>query len=137
MMQMPPGAQVMPQQAMMLQAQGYPQQQHVDPRSAAYQHEIAAMFTSKDFCEANPEHRKEIVGTAIYKHISDLVGEDHAPKVTGMIIDLEPAELNMSIQSFSGLQQKVTSAMQLLVNNKMVDAPPQSAGDQSTPKPKA
>ena len=95
------------------------------------------MFNSKDFMEANPEHRKEIVGTAIYKHISDLVGEEHAPKVTGMIIDLEPAELNMSIQSFPGLQQKVTSAMQLLVNNKMVDGPPQSAGDQSTPKPSA
>lgn len=93
------------------------------------------MFNSKDFVEASQEHRKEIVGTAIYKHISDLVCEDHAPKVTGMIIDLEPAELNMSIQSFNGLQQKVTSAMQLLVSNKMVEDAPTSADNQVTPKP--
>ena len=122
----------MPQQ-MMMQTPGY-QQQQVDPRAAAYSQEIYAMFNSKEFIDATSEHRKEIVGTAIYKHISDLVGEEHAPKVTGMIIDLEPAELNMSIQSHAGLQQKVGSAMQLLVNNKMVDAPP-AASEQSNLMP--
>ncbi len=55
------------------------------------------MFTSQQFSQATPEARKEIIGTAIYKHISNMVGEENAPKVTGMIIDLEPAELNMSI----------------------------------------
>lgn len=88
------------------------------------------MFNSKEFNDSTTEHRKEVVGTAIYKHISDLVGEDNAPKVTGMIIDLEPAELNMSIQSFAGLQQKVSSAMQLLVTNKMVESAP-SASEQA------
>ena len=106
----------------------------MDTRAAAYSTEIYNMFNSKDFIDSTSEHRKEIVGTAIYKHIADLVGEEHAPKVTGMIIDLEPAELNMSIQSHGGLQQKVTSAMQLLVNNKMVDAPP-AASEQSNMMP--
>ena len=55
------------------------------------------MFTSQAFSQATAESRREIIGTAIYKHVSEMVGEDHAPKVTGMIIDLDPSELNMSI----------------------------------------
>ena len=74
------------------------------------------MFTSQEFSKATADARKEIIGTAIYKHISAMVGEEYAPKVTGMIIDLDPAELNMSIQQYGDLQQKVGSAMQLLVS---------------------
>lgn len=118
---------------MMMQTPGNFVQPQVDPRAAAYSNEIYAMFNSKEFIDSTSDRRKEIVGTAIYRHISDLVGEEHAPKVTGMIIDLEPAELNMSIQSHPGLQQKVTSAMQLLVNNKMVEAPP-AASEQTATK---
>lgn len=55
------------------------------------------MFNSQEFVQATADSRKEIVGTAIYKHVSMMVGEVHAPKVTGMIIDLDPVELNMSI----------------------------------------
>jgi len=49
-----------------------------------------------------------------------MVGEAHAPKVTGMIIDLDPVELNMSIQNYADLQSKVRSAMQLLVSNNLI-----------------
>jgi len=70
--------------------------------------------------QATAEARKEIVGTAIYKHVQAMVGEAHAPKVTGMIIDLDPVELNMSIQAYGDLNQKVSSAMQLLVSNNFV-----------------
>ena len=69
------------------------------------------MFNSQEFAQATAESRKEIIGTAIYRHIHDMVGEDHAPKVTGMIIDLDPVELNMSIQQYGDLQSKVNSAM--------------------------
>jgi len=53
-----------------------------------------------------------------------MVGEEHAPKVTGMIIDLDPVELNMSIQHYMDLQSKVNSAMQLLVNSNLVKPAP-------------
>ena len=78
------------------------------------------MFNSQEFAQATAESRKEIIGTAIYRHIHEMVGEEHAPKVTGMIIDLDPVELNMSIQQFGDLQSKVQSAMQLLVTNNLV-----------------
>ena len=89
-------------------------------KQLVYNNEIYGMFTSTEFGEATPAARREIVGTAIYKHISAMVGEEHAPKVTGMIIDLEPHELNMSIRHYPDLQMKVSSAMQLLMNNMMI-----------------
>lgn len=91
-----------------------------DKSSASYQQEVYAMFNSTDFAQATAESRKEIIGTAIYKHVTAMVGDQHAPKVTGMIIDLDPVELNMSIQNFADLQNKVNSAMQLLVSNNLV-----------------
>ena len=94
------------------QQQPYGHQQNaLSEKSAAYGQEIYQMFNSQDFQQATAEARKEIVGTAIYKHVSEMVGEAHAPKVTGMIIDLDPVELNMSIQAHCDLQAKVNSAM--------------------------
>ena len=82
------------------------------------------MFNSPEFAQATADSRKEIIGTAIYKHVHEMVGEEHAPKVTGMIIDLDPVELNMSIQHYMDLQSKVNSAMQLLVNSNLVKPAP-------------
>ena len=79
------------------------------------------MFNSTEFAQSTADARKEIIGTAIYKHVHDMVGEEHAPKVTGMIIDLDPVELNMSIQHYSDLNQKVQSAMQLLMSSNFTD----------------
>ena len=96
--------------------------------------EIYAMFNSQEFNQATTDSRKEIIGTAIYKHVHELVGEEHAPKVTGMIIDLDPVELNMSIQQYTDLQQKVTYAMQLLVTNNVINEAPTGASGQETTK---
>ena len=90
------------------------------------------MFNSQEFAQATAESRKEIIGTAIYKHVHEMVGEEHAPKVTGMIIDLDPVELNMSIQQYGDLQSKVNSAMQLLVTSNLA---PTAAGSKAEAAP--
>lgn len=97
-------------------------------KAVAYQAEIFRMFNSQEFAQATAENRKEIIGTAIYKHVHEMVGEEHAPKVTGMIIDLDPVELNMSIQEYHDLQSKVHSAMQLLVSSNLVSPPATGSG---------
>ena len=91
------------------------------------------MFNSQEFAQATAESRKEIIGTAIYRHIHEMVGEEHAPKVTGMIIDLDPVELNMSIQQFGDLQSKVQSAMQLLVTSNLVPSAPAGSKAEAAP----
>merc|ERR1711893_61777 len=75
---------------------------------------IHNMFSSEEFMKSTQEQRKHVIGNAIYSYIVALVGEEYAPKVTGMIIDLDPVDLNMSIRSMQGLREKVNYAMDLL-----------------------
>ena len=55
-----------------------------------------------------------MIGNTIYKHVQKLVGNDKAPKVTGMLIDLPDSELNYSIHQWHLFEQKVMSALQLI-----------------------
>jgi len=63
-------------------------------QEAAYAHhysdEIKAMFMTDDFKKADLQARRELVGSAIYKYIEQMLGPEVAPKITGMIIDLPP-----------------------------------------------
>ena len=66
-----------------------------------------------------------------------MVGQAHAPKVTGMIIDLDPVELNMSIQNLGDLQQKVGSAMQLLISNNLITMDEKDNSATASPPPQS
>lgn len=69
------------------------------------------------------QDRRNVIGTAIFKHVEELVGAQHAPKVTGMIIDLEPVDLNVSVSKWENLCSKVKSAMDLLIEKGIIQAP--------------
>lgn len=79
-----------------------------------YFNEIQQMFTSPDFKNADRREKKELVGNTIYKHVEKIVGEQKAPKITGMLIDLPEAELNFSVSQWTHFEQKVMSAFQLI-----------------------
>lgn len=66
-----------------------------------YFDEIQRMFISPDFKTAKRKDKKEITGNTIYPHVEKLVGEDKAPKITGMLIDLPEAELHYSIMQWN------------------------------------
>lgn len=92
--------------------------QYADMQYAkAYFDEIQAMFVSPDFKTAKRREKKEMVGNAIYKHVEKLVGDQRAPKITGMLIDLPEAELNYSISQWVHFEQKVMSALQLITQS--------------------
>ena len=88
-----------------------------DVYSRAYFDEIQAMFMSVDFKEARGRAKKDLIGNTIYKHVEKIVGENRAPKITGMLIDLPEAELNFSISSWANFEAKVVSALTLISNN--------------------
>ena len=71
----------------------------------------------QEFKSAKKREKKEIVGNTIYKHVEKLVGEQKAPKITGMLIDLPEAELNYSISMWVHFEQKVMSALQLITQS--------------------
>lgn len=75
------------------------------------------MFVSSEFKNAKRREKKDIVGNTIYKHVEKLVGDQRAPKITGMLIDLPEAELNYSISQWNHFEQKVMSALQLITQS--------------------
>lgn len=89
-----------------------------------YQKEIYAMFNSQEFMTSSVEKRRQIIGHAIFKHVEELVTSQHAPKVTGMIIDLDPIDLNQSVAKWENLVSKVNSAMSLLVEKGIIQQLP-------------
>ena len=52
-----------------------------------------------------------------------MLGPEVAPKITGMIIDLPPNDLNQSVLQIFSLQQKVRTALQLLVESNTLRDP--------------
>ena len=72
--------------------------------------EIQQMFVSPEFKNADRKEKKEIIGNTIYKHVEKIVGDQKAPKITGMLIDLPEAELNFSVSQWNHFEQKVMSA---------------------------
>ena len=89
------------------------------------------MFVSPDFKIAKRREKKEMVGNAIYKHVEKLVGDQRAPKITGMLIDLPEAELNYSISQWIHFEQKVMSALQLITQSTDPAQAPQDPGNQA------
>ena len=57
---------------------------------------------------------KPIVGEFIYEYVEKFVGEEKAPKITGMLIDLPIQEIKDYLYDFNKLSQKVYEAVTLL-----------------------
>lgn len=102
-----------------MQAQATPEMQ----LGQQYADEVKTMFMSGDFKESQAQQRRELVGSTIYKYVDQMIGPEVAPKITGMIIDLPPSDLNMSVLQHPSLQQKVRAALQLLVDSQTLKAP--------------
>jgi hypothetical protein len=61
------------------------------------------LFGEERFMKATETQKKHFVGSFIFPHVSQMVGDEISPKVTGMIIDLPLADLNYSVSSFDTL----------------------------------
>ena len=88
--------------------------------SQIYAQDVMRLFNDEKYMKSGESQKKHLVGSFIFTHVSQMVGDDISPKVTGMIIDLPLADLNYSVSSFETLQAKVRSAVQLLVDTKFL-----------------
>lgn len=66
-----------------------------------------------------------MVGNAIYTYVEELGGEERAPKITGMILDLTQEEMLTSVQTMESLIQYVNTAVKML---EELDAQEQAEG---------
>jgi hypothetical protein len=55
-----------------------------------------------------------MVGEYIYEYVAKLIGEERAPKVTGMLIDLPLEEIKCYLLDYRELQNKVEEAINVL-----------------------
>ena len=65
----------------------------------------------------NPNY-KLTVGEIIFEFVEKIAGEDKAPKITGMLIDLPIEEIRQYLQHFEKLEDKVKEACILLSNQE-------------------
>lgn len=62
----------------------------------------------------NPNY-KNMIGEFIYEYVEKFVGEERAPKVTGMLIDLPTDEIKGYLYDLTKLHQKASEAVNVLV----------------------
>lgn len=60
------------------------------------------------------EGAKDLVGEKIYEFVVAIAGEQLAPKITGMLIDLPTEEIREYLQDFAKFERKVQQASTLL-----------------------
>jgi hypothetical protein len=65
--------------------------------------------------ERNP-YLKEHVGHLIYEYVEAQVGQQLAPKITGMLIELPVIQIRQFLTSLDALNHRVMEAKQLLEN---------------------
>ena len=56
--------------------------------------------------DINP-NLKDQVGQIIFDYIEKMVGQERAPKITGMLIELPIQQIQMYMSSYANLQLKV------------------------------
>ena len=55
-----------------------------------------------------------MIGNFIYDFVEKFVGEERAPKITGMLIDLPHAEIKAYLYDFTKLYQNIEAALKKL-----------------------
>jgi len=66
--------------------------------------------------KSNPNYKNQ-VGEFIFEYVEKIAGEQKAPKITGMLIDLPIEEIQAYLQDFSKLEEKVKEAEILLTQS--------------------
>lgn len=90
----------------------------VNSASLAYTQTIKSILSAPDFVTLTEELKREKIGEEIYNFVLQKAGEESAPKITGMIIDLPYQDLIGSIQTWEGLQDKIQEGLDLLKDDQ-------------------
>lgn len=88
-----------------------PPMAQLNPAIIDYMRKGAAVLPAVSL--SNPQYKNQ-VGEVIYEYVEQIGGEDNAPKITGMLIDLPIEDIKGYLQDFNKLTQKVNEAKMLL-----------------------
>mmetsp|Transcript_2774 Transcript_2774/g.3238 ORF Transcript_2774/g.3238 Transcript_2774/m.3238 type:complete len:381 (+) Transcript_2774:23-1165(+) len=83
-----------------------------------YLQTVGALMNSPEFISLSEDGKREKIGEEIYNYVLQKAGDESAPKITGMIIDLPFNDLLTSVKSWEGLQEKVQEGLDLLQDDQ-------------------
>lgn len=89
----------------------YAPQQNMSQEQMAYLQKTQSIIPA--VTERNMQYKQQ-VGTVIFDFVVKLVGDQLAPKITGMLIDLPINEIWQYLQQYEILVTRVKQAQQLL-----------------------
>lgn len=89
-----------------------------DNNATLYAQTVEVLIKGAEFNALDIETKREKIGEEIYNYVLDKAGDESAPKITGMIIDLPFDDLINSVQSWKGLQEKIQEGLVLLQDDK-------------------
>lgn len=81
---------------------------------AMYSNQYNEMINSNEYAESSEDDKRNKFGDLIFQYVEKLAGPDNAPKITGMIIDLELPDLEQATSSLFSLREKINEGMELL-----------------------
>lgn len=90
----------------------------VNSASTIYSHTVKTTLGGAEFNSLDEDSKREKIGEEIYNYVLEKAGEESAPKITGMIIDLPFQDLITSIQTYEGLQEKIQEGLDLLQDDQ-------------------
>lgn len=71
-----------------------------------------------EFKNGSQQRRRDMIGNTIYETVEKIVGQERAPKITGMLIDLSELELSQAIMTYENLEQKIHIALKMLTDSE-------------------
>lgn len=79
-----------------------------------YNRMFASICRDSNFKPMSEDEKKSKIGDFIYQYVVKLSNPENAPKITGMIIDLQEADLVEAVKDYNGLKEKVKEGEELL-----------------------
>lgn len=89
---------------------------NVSSEEAIYNNYYNEMTKSSEYTSADDDEKRTKFGDLIYPYVESLSGPESAPKITGMIIDLELNDLEQATSSLASLKEKISEGMELLAD---------------------
>lgn len=85
---------------------------------AMYSNQYNDLINSADYHNSGEDDKRNKFGDFIYPFVEKVAGPENAPKITGMIIDLELPDLEGSTSTLASLRDKIREGMELLAEEE-------------------
>ena len=84
-----------------------------------YAHNYNELINNPEYQSLSEDEKRQKFGDLIYQYVDNKAGEINAPKITGMIIDLNIGDLEQSTATLSLLNEKISEGLSLLQEEEM------------------